>query len=936
MFGLPKRQLRVAPFLATTSLLIAAAVPGSAATAAVPALADKVGIDSSSRAQPPSSVPALSRLAAFLNRSVPDPQQGDEFTEVVANSDGTWTSTTATTPIRARDADGDWAPIDLTLSVENGRLVPRNAPVEMSFSNGGDGPFAVADPVTDTSDREVQWSWPTDLPAPEIDGNTATYKDAVDGGDLVVIANPTGFTHNVVLRERPTEPIDFAVTVTTPSAQLKEVSGQEMAIIDGAGEQLASVPQPVMWDSSTDALGDAQVEPVDFTVQTHPTGSSAPDELVLSPADDFLSDPDTVYPVTVDPTFTLLAHSHAWATNEPGASFVGPTDIRAGFDGQYKSRAFLKFNGDATWDGKKVVSSKLYLRNWISGSCKAGAVRAYRVTSAWNADSISWSNIPTATATGATDYSPAHGINDVCPNADAQWDITNIVQSWADNSAPNYGLRVGAADETNPNTFRRYRGMGWSANVPKIVTTYTQYPGAATTPSVSPMTVAFPEDEEEKVDVTTSRTPTVSAKATDPDGDQVRLRIRAYADQDPASTVLAECTTPLGASGSTLTCQLPALPNNSMAVLRAKAVDANGAWAGRSVDAVAGWSGWHPVAVNAPESTPVDPVVLSIMERDPGMSESTIMSMAQDIVDESQATPQPLTQAAALQQILDVYLDPVIDPATADNPADDVGDEDLECLSEAADSPDFCLPATYVVEGDATDTVIDTDLTVAAVAQAIDDGKLQDAEAFVESRGEFATDQVQQDIEELVGNGLPENSESSRKYYPRVVETTTPAAAGGRQRDESFNKVKWVAVRANPYCCQAKVVQEVSVRQTIWLGPVWGPSDGPDYMVLDGTILVHEGVPVYVKRPSCKIRNDQWGRRDPVVDRFNGCSKFVSASAKGYHDERTEQWWYGTRGGTYHHDFEMEINPRGSLPPRKVKVTSGRWKYPTVGGAPSF
>lgn len=597
MFGLPMRKFPARPFLAVAAVMISAAVPGELAWSTPGLEAGQVaGADRTPEANGGSG---LSRLAATLGRAVPDPNQGDEFTEVVANPDGTWSSTTASTPIRARDANGDWAPIDLSLKVEGGRVVPRNAPVEMSFSNGGDMPFAIADPVNDTSNRDVEWNWPSILPAPELNGNTATYKDAVDGGDLVVIANSTGFTHNVVLRKRPAEPVDIKVTVTTPAAQLKELPGGEMAIVDADGGKLASVPEPVMWDSSTDALGDPKVEPVDFTVETNPTDSGRPDQLILAPAEEFLSDPDTVYPVTVDPTFTLLAQSHAWATNEPGASFVGPTDLRAGFDGQYKSRAFLKFNGDATWDGTKVLSSKLYLRNWISGSCKAGAVRVYRVTSAWNADNISWSNMPTATATGAVDYSLAHGINDVCPNADAQWDITNIVQAWADNTAPNYGLRVGAADETNPNTFRRYRGMGWSANVPKIVTTYTRRPDPATAPSVSPKTVEYPVYGV-PVDVTSSRTPTVAAKAVDPDGDQVRLRIRAYAEDAPSSELLAECTTPLGPSGSELTCQLPTLPNESMVFLRAKAVDSNGVWAAGSLESPSGWSSWHPVGVEAP------------------------------------------------------------------------------------------------------------------------------------------------------------------------------------------------------------------------------------------------------------------------------------------------------------------------------------------------
>lgn len=495
------------PVLILASLVAAAAVPGDVVVA-TPASAEprSVGLGFSDAA-------SLTRLAAFLGRAVPDPDQGDAFTEVSANPDGTWSAITSTTPIRALGSDGEWAPIDLSLKVENGRVVPTNAPVEMSFSNGGDAPLAVAQPAAGQAGRELGWSWPETLPTPELDENTATYKDVVDGGDLVVIVNPTGFTHNIVLRERPTREVDFGVSVTTPGAQLLETPAGELAIVDGAGKELATAPAPVMWDSSTDAAGAQHVQPVEFSVDTRATSSTTPDELVLKPTRSFLSDPSTVYPVTVDPTFTLTPQYQAWATNEPGMTFVSTSDLQAGFDGRYKSRAYLKFNGDASWAASKIISAKLVLRNWTSGSCKSGAVRVARVTEPWTSSSISWSNLPGVTVTGAVDYSLAHGTNDTCPDADAEWTITDIVQRWADKTGPNYGLRVSAADEANANTFRRYRGMSSSSGVPRLVTTYSKRPvvGAATFAPGGPA-------------VTSSLTPKITMMATDSDSPSLTLR----------------------------------------------------------------------------------------------------------------------------------------------------------------------------------------------------------------------------------------------------------------------------------------------------------------------------------------------------------------------------------------------------------------------------
>lgn len=48
--------------------------------------------------------------------------------------------------------------------------------------------------------------------------------------------------------------------------------------------------------------------------------------LVLKPSMEFLTDPDVVYPVNIDPTTTLAASTDTWvATNYPDSSAVRPS-----------------------------------------------------------------------------------------------------------------------------------------------------------------------------------------------------------------------------------------------------------------------------------------------------------------------------------------------------------------------------------------------------------------------------------------------------------------------------------------------------------------------------------------------------------------------------------------------------------------------------------
>ncbi|WP_278257503.1 hypothetical protein [Nocardioides convexus] len=87
----------------------------------------------------------------------------------------------------------------------------------------------------------------------------------------------------------------------------------------------------------------------------------------------------------------------------------------------------------------------------------------------------------------------------------------------------------------------------------------------------------------------------------------VKILMRAYAAQDTSSQVLGGCWTPLGAQGTTLSCTMQTLPNDTTVYLRGKAQDSAGAWGGGSLDAAGGWTSWRPINVGA--TTPEPPVI---------------------------------------------------------------------------------------------------------------------------------------------------------------------------------------------------------------------------------------------------------------------------------------------------------------------------------------
>ncbi|MET9134312.1 DNRLRE domain-containing protein [Streptomyces antibioticus] len=512
-----------------------------------------------------------------------------EGTTSWANPNGTVTVESFTGPIRVQDAAGAWQSVDVSLSEAGGKVVPKAAAAQIAFSAGGSkAPLAQ---VT-RDEKTFGVAWDGALPKPVLKGNTATYRDAVPGGDVVVSALPEGFSHSVVLRERPSGPVEFRLPVKAEGLTLEETSDQRLRWEDSKGEQVAAAPPPLMWGASEDA---ASQEPertakVRATVETAPDGDQT---LVLKPSEAFLSDPAVRYPVVVDPTNTLAGPTtDTWIQYDAyPSSQRGSTELKAGtYDGVQKARSFLKFS-TSQYTGKKIVDTDLRLYSYYSSTCSTtgSGVQARRVTTDWDPSAISWSAQPSTTTTGAVTSTAAKGYSSSCPAGLVSWDVDAIVQAWADGS-PNYGIRLAAVNETDVLTWRRYRSANYvdgSHNPdvePSLTVTYNSYPATPTSPAMSPSTLNAYNGKR----YVTSLTPQLSAKVSDADGGTVKAQFEITPDPAYNDTTYTHTATTTGvASGSTATLAIPsanAFPAGSHLRYRVRGYDGSlyGSWTGYS------------------------------------------------------------------------------------------------------------------------------------------------------------------------------------------------------------------------------------------------------------------------------------------------------------------------------------------------------------------
>ncbi|WP_329299619.1 LamG domain-containing protein [Streptomyces sp. NBC_00659] len=176
-----------------------------------------------------------------------------ERREIFAEPDGTFTAREYTEPVRTVQG-GKWVDIDATLvKRSDGSWGPKAATVDLAFSAGQAGkPFV----TMQRAGREFALTWPYGkLPAPAVDGDTATYVDALPGVDLTVRAEADGFGHLLVVKtpEAAADPklARLDLGMTTDGLKVAEnASGAIVAEDAEVGGTVFEAGKPAMWDSA--------------------------------------------------------------------------------------------------------------------------------------------------------------------------------------------------------------------------------------------------------------------------------------------------------------------------------------------------------------------------------------------------------------------------------------------------------------------------------------------------------------------------------------------------------------------------------------------------------------------------------------------------------------------------------------------------------------
>ncbi|WP_433528935.1 LamG domain-containing protein [Micromonospora sp. CA-263727] len=449
-------------------------------------------------------------LAASCGQPVVVDGSRTEFAEVTALPDGRLQFASAVVPQRSRKA-GRWEEIDLDLARGgDGLWRPGVSVADVAFSGGGDGAM-----VTLTrGGRTVTLSWPGTLPAPTVSGDSLTYPNVLADVDLVVRATRTGFAHVLVVK---TPAAATHPEVRAPRFRLggdaEVVAGPDGGLRAVAGAAVIASAEPaVMWDSRVGAVDGVSARGLSAE-SPQSTATVAGDaarigtvgvevsggDLVLRPDVTLLDDPDAVFPLFVDPAWSVFKSKWAYGTNN-GSSNSDTSRARVGLNPDTGAlyRSYFEFPTTAngvSLKGTQIHIESAYVQMKLDHSWSCGpTVAAMYLTAAINATpKATWSTMTMKsflnTATG--NANEAGGCSSIQPDMIMNFrgsNTTNQVQAAANgswNSIP-VAFTARAADGSGESTQDRWKKF--YPNDAKLIVDYDTKPGAPHTLQVAGVT----------------------------------------------------------------------------------------------------------------------------------------------------------------------------------------------------------------------------------------------------------------------------------------------------------------------------------------------------------------------------------------------------------------------------------------------------------------
>lgn len=351
---------------------------------------------------------------------------------VFLNADGTRTVYYMDEAVKYVDSGGNILEKDVTLSAALDGYATTQNDLTLSLP---------ADPATGI---RINWNGHTVSILPQggslshpqtLEGNSVKYPDYFGQGiDLVYTPTLSGLKEDIVLASY-TGINTFTFMLNTGGLNLYQANGRYYLAASKTAVERIDLGDLV----SFDATGRFSLGTV--TAETVMSGNIY--RLTLTVDEAFLTDPNTVYPVSIDPTLTVSDNTHGAGAIEDVSIYSGTPNMNAGswtynhcgyYDSTYKvARTLFRLTGltsDANYKAttaSNITSAEFHIREATGSAGLPVYLYANTGSSTWTESGATWNNSGLTLGTKYATASPAS-------NTDTVYDITELVKDWKNGS----------------------------------------------------------------------------------------------------------------------------------------------------------------------------------------------------------------------------------------------------------------------------------------------------------------------------------------------------------------------------------------------------------------------------------------------------------------------------------------------------------------------
>jgi RHS repeat-associated protein len=372
---------------------------------------------------------------------------------------GNYETDVYTTSINYLDSKGQWQPIDNTLVSAPGHSYQNKAnqyTVKIPGSLGSTPiHFGIGDSWVEFSLQDAAAS------AASVSKDTVTYRNAFPGVTLSYRAQPDALKETLSL-SGPNAPSKFTYSLRLgPRLAARQNPNHGIDFIDSNGQTQFQFAPPFMYDSASQP----QVSnSVNMALISGATGPS----VVITADNSWLSSTARQFPVVIDPTIwanvnyyggqdCFIQNSNPNTNFCSSAAYAGTSD-QVGYDGTAINRTLLEFPIQTGYThivpNANILDAELDLTLASSTSGSAVPVTANQITQSWNDNYATWNNRDNSIAwstPGATFSAMPLDTENIGPATGTyRWvHLTQLIQSWVNGSATNYGFLLKASNEAS-------------------------------------------------------------------------------------------------------------------------------------------------------------------------------------------------------------------------------------------------------------------------------------------------------------------------------------------------------------------------------------------------------------------------------------------------------------------------------------------------------